>query len=123
MNEPTIDRKAWHYKWWKICQGREKEFSWGSPINVSICSYCQRIFWMSLLYLFFASWVLSMIGLWIYGLCTKTAVVAPASIIAIAAIGLIVWLSIRKPSTNPPGVVRSWLQAKKDKVCPLVKFQ
>ena len=78
MNEPTINRKAWHYKWWKICQGREKEFSWGSPINVSICSYCQRIFWMSLLYLFFASWVLSMIGLWIYGLCTKTAVVAPA---------------------------------------------
>src|ERR1017187_275473 len=128
-----VNKSSWHYKWWKKCGGN------CYSRNVSLCSYVQRIFWMSLVVAIPISVIASCAGVILYGFgcafyyhTVNTFIYAGLFILLCSIILGICYFFIeylpnkKTHSDDPdkePGIIGQWLQAKKDKVCPIIDFE
>ena len=118
-----VNKSSWHYKWWKKCGGNSYSR------NVSLCSYVQRIFLMSLVVAVPISILASCAGVMLYALgCafyyhTVQAFIGVASFILLCSIILGICYFYFDDPDKEPGIIGAWLQAKKDKVCPIIDFE
>lgn len=126
-----IDKNTWHYKLWR------KSFilSRDVPDETDLCRYCHKVFWqlmgiaaMAGMFVMAIGCVLGLVGIFLYrGLWLNTEITLRV-IGVIAPIVLLVYLyhrwlnGKRRPSSNNTGLVKSWMTARKQSVCPLVEF-
>ena len=120
-----VNKRSWHYNLWRKYGG----FTYA---NVSLCSYVQRLFWVSL---FAAAGVAVMavcVGVIVSGLVVAT--ITHPVVVGCVVLGCAIYVStMRPPWSNflfrqhtikgPQGLVASWVKAKKEKVCPLIDFE
>jgi len=124
----NIDKNKWHYKLWKY------SFTNSVPYETDLCRYCHRVFWSLLAVTIFIVCVLGIIGaafalLFMIGrafwIDTNLAFkVAGALIVSLALIiSYVRWLRGSRKSVEDQGLVKNWVRARKEGVCPLVTFQ
>ena len=126
-----VNKNSWHYKLWRKYGGDEFLGS------VSLCGYVQRLFWVSLFVAALATVMAICVGTIVAGLVSAT--IHHPVVVGCAALGMAllfgaVYVSTMRPPWSdflfrkhtikgPPGLVASWVKAKKDKVCPLLDFE
>jgi hypothetical protein len=117
-----VRKSAWHY--WLYNFGFE-QCAW-RPETSNLCSYFWRTMWgllKTLIVVAVAGALLTLggVGFYRYPLEMFIAIAAVAALITILHYG-----ERRKyrriASAHPPGLLRSYIKARKDKVCPLIEF-
>jgi len=114
-----VKRNTWHYWFYKLACGR-----W-PPTRTNLCAY----FWMTVLGLGMTTLAIAMgvtfLGLIGYAFYKFTAI----AFTVLAGLGTgtgLFWLCVygcEKYQDSEPGLVRLYVKAKKDKVCPLIEFE
>lgn len=125
-----LNRNSWHYKIWA-----NSFDTWNpAPTSTDLCRYCHRIFWQLFGYALVGCVILLMAAVVLfmgYLLIWKALIphVGTTLLIGggIVVAGVIVWLYCRwlngkRQNSQPKTLVGQYLQANKDKVCPLVEF-
>lgn len=126
-----LNRNSWHYKVW----AKSFDSYTGPPASTDLCRYCHRIFWQLVSYAILACLALAAVSGCVflaYMLIWKaliphfgtTLLVVGVIAAVIIAIGLYSrWLNgKRQYDQEPRTLVGQYLNAKKEKVCPLVEF-
>lgn len=115
-----VCKKAWHYR---VLTGTT-----GFKPSQSLCGY----FWQVMFATFFAApIILTLVGVYVLGAGALWA--AQKALQPVGAFLGWAWRLIPKRQPKPqewrtvpppkePGLLRSWIKAKKDRVCPLIEF-
>jgi hypothetical protein len=119
-----INKNSWHYKIYRWTYWNN---GFGVPNQTNLCQYVQRLFWMSLVNVFIIL-LLATLLLCISGGLVKFGWQHPLALLGIIAttiavlflIGLFIWTKEKIETTR---ITNAWLAAKKEKICPLVKFE
>jgi hypothetical protein len=119
-----IRKSAWHHRFYTF--GFETYSETYQPVN--LCSYFWRIVAGLCKSLLIAAVALGLLTIAAYALYTYPVVVLGSAgfVMAFIVVGTN-WTRIknflcRTKVTSEPGLLRSYLKAKKDKVCPLITF-
>jgi len=122
-----INKDSWHYKLWR------KSFNYSEtiPTETDLCRYCHRVFWQVVgiaMIIFTIGVVLALLGLILYkGFWLNTGTAFAVTGIAALVIGAIYlynrWLNGSPKPKQEPTLASSWMQARKENVCPLVEFE
>ncbi len=114
-----VKRNTWHYKFYRfISDGRP-----GRTTN--LCAYFWKIVFGLSIATVLGAIALALIGLVGYAFYEFTAIAFTVLLGAVVGFGFI-FLCTRLNNAyqdSQPGLVRLYLKAKKDKVCPLVEFE
>ena len=111
-----IRKGAWHYRLFRLGNGG------CPPARTNLCSY----FWGVVFGLGTAIFLACLGGIGIYGagyaLCFHTLSTVKVVATAAALLGALLWWDEHKYDKREPGLVVSYLAARKAKMCPLVTF-
>jgi hypothetical protein len=119
-----IRRDSWHYRFYEV------SFNMWPPERTNLCSYFWRVAYGIVLYVALGACVLFILGATGYALYNHTVASLIVAGVTVVLLGLILLgiyvddeLALRRSEPGyRPGLIRSYLKAKKEKVCPLVKF-
>lgn len=126
-----INTNSWHYKLW--VKSYEDGNTW-VPEHIDLCRYCHRVFWKMMSYVLGAALALGILGSIVYAIyCVAIHFLLVVELIGIILVVLVVlilpgfyiyWLNSRPNIYNPEPktLVGKWLQARKQRVCPMVEF-
>lgn len=127
-----INKDSWHYKVWNSTFDSTFDRYNITPTDTDLCRYCHRIFWRLVMYTFGSATLLSAIGIlaWLVfydGLFLHTGI----TLIAFATIGIAIssivlynrWLSGHHAYQEPTTLLGKYMQANKQRVCPIVEFE
>lgn len=119
-----INRNSWHYKVYEFGHASEEKV----PETTNLCRYFWRCwagvgFGLMILTLLLALTAGACVVLYLLGLATFFFPIETGTITA-GAVAIYFLRKYRKP-TEPrePGLLRLYLQAKKEKVCPIIEFE
>lgn len=123
-----IKTNTWHYRWWRWTYGDNY-----LPDQTNLCSYVQRIFWITLghvfIYVLLVFAILLLVGFvglleyqgWRYH--TMGTAIGHGSVVV--SIGLLALYAATTDANydREPTLVGKWISAKKQGVCPLIEFE
>jgi hypothetical protein len=120
-----INTNSFFYKWWHLTYNIPPFHDWQEPIETNLCSFCQRIFWVSLFvvvaYGTLATAILFLLGGAVVGAWHHpwTALIVVGSIVALFGVmaGLFFYID-----SDAKHVVDTWVEAKTKGICPLIEF-
>ncbi len=115
---------SWHYKLWV----RSFSISY-PPQTTDLCRYCHRVFWQLFWWGFMGLWALLAVSVLGYALFymalwqhTRATLIGAGAMAAVIGILYLYarWLVGKKK--EPTTLAGKWVQARKEKVCPMVSF-
>lgn len=125
-----INKNSWHYKFWSWTYTNRLEEKY-PPSQTNLCSYVQRMIWIPLSYLMMALVVLAALLMIIGGAAlleykawsthpyVSMGVHISLVVVFIVCFGSIFW---RLKDNSTVIVVREYLSAKKQGICPVIEF-
>jgi hypothetical protein len=120
-----LNKNSWHYGFWaQSYQGQKR------PESTNLCGYCQRVFWVWLVYaILVAGALVSVFGfIWIayrqplIFFMGISCVVGAAAFLAALIIGVEYLHRKWSQTSEPQTLVGKWLRAIHQGVCPTVDF-
>lgn len=117
---------SWHYRMWEDSYGPHQR----TPDTTDLCRYCHRVFWQLMARLVIAFILVALAGGVVFGLGYKCLYQHPLgtlevlgimTAIAAAIVFYTRWLDSKRAS-EPTSLLGKWMQARKQKVCPVVEF-
>ena len=128
-----VNKSSLHYRFW------ERTYAGATPpTNTNLCRYVRRIVLAGIFATALASYCAVLTGYVLYGvlyhgfyLHTKIAFIVLGILAALASMVAAIRYERKRraerlaeePKKREPSLLRQWLSAKKQKVCPLVEFK
>jgi hypothetical protein len=126
-----INTNSWHYKLWR---SSFKESVWGVPDKIDLCRYCHRVFWQVISKALACLMAVGCVGALVYGFYVAFILhfilsmecLGAALLLLACPISYVTWLNHQRhpwePVKEPKTLVGKWLQARKQRVCPMIEF-
>lgn len=122
-----LNKNSWHYKLW------DDSFDayTSRPVSTDLCRYCHRVFWQLMFWAFVSVCGIGLLWAFVYGgiyqglirhtLLTLTIIGITGTVIGVFAL-YTWWINRDRSYREPTTLVGKYVQASKNKVCPMVEF-